>query len=266
MATTEMEMSKGAGAAMLERVVLGGDLSKLSAQERMLYYRELCQSLKLNPLTQPFQYLSLSGKLVLYARKDATEQLRKQHGVSITKLDAQTTEGVYIVTATAKDQSGREDVATGAVAIENLRGEAKANAMLKAETKAKRRVTLSLCGLGMLDETEVESIPGAQVVELDPAISTPGTGTDAAETVEQEGDRLFKTPEEEEREEKLALLESVAKGFQACKLAPKEQEAKWLKHSGGQGPVMDPDSIGLDALHLLLDELRALHAAQKSRK
>jgi len=27
---------------------------------------------------------------------------------------------------------------------------------MKAETKAKRRVTLSICGLGMLDETEVE--------------------------------------------------------------------------------------------------------------
>src|SRR5690606_19209121 len=31
-------------------------------------------------------------------------------------------------------------------------------------TKAKRRVTLSMVGLGMLDESEVETIPGAQVV------------------------------------------------------------------------------------------------------
>jgi hypothetical protein len=77
---------------------------------------------------------------------------------------------------------------------------------------------------------------------------------------------LFKTPAEEEREEKLAVMESVAKGFQALKLMPKEQEAKWLKHSGGQGPVMDPDSISLDALNLLLGELRTLHAAKASRK
>jgi len=40
-------------------------------------------------------------------------------------------------------------------------GEARANLMMKAETKAKRRVTLSICGLGMLDETEVESLPPA---------------------------------------------------------------------------------------------------------
>jgi hypothetical protein len=34
--------------------------------------------------------------------------------------------------------------------------------ILKAVTKAKRRVTLSICGLGFLDETEVDSIPGAK--------------------------------------------------------------------------------------------------------
>jgi hypothetical protein len=61
--------------------------------------------------------------------------------------------------------NGRTDVSTGAVSIANVNGEARANAMMKAETKAKRRVTLSICGLGMLDETEVESIPEA-VIQL----------------------------------------------------------------------------------------------------
>jgi len=42
-----------------------------------------------------------------------------------------------------------------------LQGESLANALMKAETKAKRRVTLSICGLGMLDETEIGSIPTA---------------------------------------------------------------------------------------------------------
>ena len=45
---------------------------------------------------------------------------------------------------------------------------------MKSETKAKRRVTLSLCGLAVLDELEVETIPNAtkqQVPELPPAIS-----------------------------------------------------------------------------------------------
>jgi hypothetical protein len=40
---------------------------------------------------------------------------------------------------------------------------------MKCETKAKRRVTLSICGLGMLDETEVDSLNH----QLAPLIVTP---------------------------------------------------------------------------------------------
>lgn len=39
---------------------------------------------------------------------------------------------------------------------------------MKAETKAKRRVTLSVAGLGWLDETEVVSVPDARPVTVDP--------------------------------------------------------------------------------------------------
>ena len=74
---------KNHSAAILERVVVGGDLSGLNPQERMEYYRAICASVGLNPLTRPFDYLHLSGKLVLYAKRDATDQLRKIHGVSI---------------------------------------------------------------------------------------------------------------------------------------------------------------------------------------
>ncbi|MEK9723282.1 MAG: hypothetical protein VW405_07335 [Rhodospirillaceae bacterium] len=80
---------------------------------------------------------------------------------------------VFVVTAIAADKTGRTDAATGAVAIGNLTGESLANALMKAETKAKRRVTLSLCGLGMLDESEVETIPDAQVVLDEPVPATP---------------------------------------------------------------------------------------------
>ncbi|MDU5950540.1 MAG: hypothetical protein E6Z15_26195, partial [Paenibacillus macerans] len=41
-----------------------------------------------------------------------------------------------------------------------------ANAIMKAETKAKRRVTLSLSGLGMMDESEIETIEGAERIEV----------------------------------------------------------------------------------------------------
>ena len=146
----------------LEAVVMQGDLSKLSSQERVIYYKKVCESLGLNPLTKPFDYLVLKGKTMLYARKDATEQLRKIHGISIEISSRELVEDVYVVTARAKDKNGRQDESIGAVTLSGLRGEDKANAMMKGETKAKRRVTLSICGLGMLDETEVLTIPGAK--------------------------------------------------------------------------------------------------------
>jgi hypothetical protein len=37
--------------------------------------------------------------------------------------------------------------------------------MMKCETKAKRRVTLSIVGLGWTDESEIETIPDAQVID-----------------------------------------------------------------------------------------------------
>ncbi|MDO8673666.1 MAG: hypothetical protein Q7O66_19830, partial [Dehalococcoidia bacterium] len=166
------------GADLLEQVLLTGDLSKLTSAERLSYYMQVCQSVGLNHLTKPFDYLTLNGKLTLYARKDTTDQLRSLHAISVTKLDKEVAEGVYIVTAHVADKNGRTDLATGAVAIENLRGDARANAVMKAETKAKRRATLSICGLGWLDESEIESIAGAVRVTLPD--STPARQVDTA--------------------------------------------------------------------------------------
>jgi len=149
---------------IMEQVIIKGDLSKLSPQERTTYYMKVCESVGLNPLTRPFEYISLNNKLQLYALKACTEQLRGIHDVSVTDLTESMHEGVFIVTAKVKNGQGRTDAAKGAVPVSGLKGEALANAMMKAETKAKRRATLSLCGLGWLDESEIESIPGAKVV------------------------------------------------------------------------------------------------------
>jgi hypothetical protein len=142
-----------------ELVIMHGDLSKLTSDEKLNYMNMVCSSLGLNPLTRPFDFIKFQGKEVMYARKDCTEQLRKIHGVSIALTSKEVIDGIYVVSARAKDKNGKEDESTGAVQIDNLRGLDKANAMMKAETKAKRRVTLSICGLGMLDESEIESIP-----------------------------------------------------------------------------------------------------------
>jgi len=165
---------------IMESVLMQGDLSKLTSLQRVEYYGQVCKSLGLNPLTRPFDFITLNGKMVLYAKRDATDQLRAINRVSVKIASREVTNEIYVVMATATSQDGRTDESIGAVSIKGLQGDALANGMMKAETKAKRRVTLSIVGLGWLDETEVDSVPSAKSVIVDAA-----TGEIAAPDVKQ---------------------------------------------------------------------------------
>ena len=57
-------------AKILEGVMIKGDLAQLNEKERVTYYKTVCESLSLNPMTKPFDYIKLSGKLTLYAKRD----------------------------------------------------------------------------------------------------------------------------------------------------------------------------------------------------
>lgn len=154
--------------ALMEKVLIDGDLSRLTPKERVELYKNICTSLNLNPLTRPFQYINFDGKLTLYASKNCTEQLRNLHTVSIIRVEKETTsDGVFLYTAYAQTAKGQTDVGTGAVNVKGLAGKALANAYKVAETQAKRRVTLSICGLGWTDESEVPDVPNAKMVNVD---------------------------------------------------------------------------------------------------
>ena len=194
-------------ASVLSSVMLDGNLAKLNDSQKVQYMTAVCNSLGLNPLTKPFEFLSLNGKLVMYAKRDCTEQLRKIHGVSVTIAARDTVNDTFIVTARAQDVTGRVDESIGAVSLKGLSGEALANAFMKAETKAKRRVTLSLCGLGMLDETEAEPLGTVSPVKQEKIASITGevkaklpewtpeqkteAGTLRAEAIELGGEKRF---------------------------------------------------------------------------
>ncbi len=153
----------------LERVIAVGDLSKLSPDERFTYYMNVCESLRLNPATQPFAYVSVQGGLKLYATKTATDQLRHLYGITIRFEEPVKMGDVLHVKAHAAMPSGRSDEDVGAVSLGG-RGEAVANAIMKCHTKAKRRVTLGICGLGgFSDESELETMPGATKVDMEVA-------------------------------------------------------------------------------------------------
>lgn len=149
----------------LEKVLIKGDLAGLQENERISYVNALCRALKISPLFQPFDYVAFQGRTQIYAKRSCAEQLRQNRSISIKIVNRERLDGVYSVVAQARDKSGREDESIGSVSIKGLGGKELANALMIAETKAKRRVTLSICGLGVLDELEVQEVVAKEVKE-----------------------------------------------------------------------------------------------------
>ncbi|MDE2020446.1 MAG: hypothetical protein KGJ13_08945 [Patescibacteria group bacterium] len=158
---------------LMEKLI-NGDLSMLSPKERVDYYLWVCETLGLNPATSPFSYLKIRDKktgeerITLYAKRDCSEQMRKRDSVSITDMKRTIEDDMLTVDAVASLPGGRLDRASASVSLRGLSTEEKARAYMVCETKAKRRVTLSICGLGFTDESEVPDIPGAEIITPKP--------------------------------------------------------------------------------------------------
>ena len=139
----------------------GKDTRALSPKEREATLAGLSRALGLNPLVNGVRFLTLQGGEVLYVTRQATDQiaarlrLNRETLVGPEVRDVAGTKMVFCqVRVTAPDK--RSEVATATLPLRDP-----ANDLMKCETKAKRRATLSLAGLGLLTEEETETIPGA---------------------------------------------------------------------------------------------------------
>src|SRR4051794_9871009 len=109
---------------IISSIVINGDISKLSPQQKVNYYRQFCERLGLDPLSQPFKLLRLNGREILYCDRTGAQQLNKLHGVSHEIKARETVSGCYVVTAQASTPDGRHTESIGAVTIDNLKGDA----------------------------------------------------------------------------------------------------------------------------------------------
>ncbi len=159
--------------SVISSLVINGDLKGLTNEQRVAYYNYRCQQAGLDPAAKPFDLLTLNGKQILYANASATQQLCGTRGLSVQITAREKVEDIYVVCARVTDQANRTTENTGAVSIGGLKGDALANAMMKATTKAIRRTVLAHCGLGMLDETETETISGAvrEPIDIKPPVA-----------------------------------------------------------------------------------------------
>lgn len=111
---------------------------------------------------------------------------------------------------------------------------------------------------GLYSEEEM-----AQAVAPSPPAPARVVDTDTGEVTE--GAPQEPLPGMDEAEEKQTTLGKISGNFDLLKMPAAERVAKWAKHTGGQGAFMTTEA-SLDALTLLLDELRALVRARSSRK
>ena len=192
--------------AELWDIVSSGDLKALSAKQRSDYYLFRCRQEGLNPASQPFTYLVLNGKGVLYGNKTAADQLRKLHGISVVNVVCTDDDEYITYEVTVRDRDGREDFELGSVFVGGAKGVERANAKMKALTKAKRRATYSICGTGVLDETEVETIAGARMPAEIPDRQVERV---IAEVVDQDTGEITAPPVEEQRKGLWADFQSL---------------------------------------------------------
>ena len=161
-----MEIQREEHSDILARWIETGDLGSLSKEQLARYYRSECERLGLDPMSRPFDLLRLQGKLVLYATRRCADQLAAKHRVTRTIVDGPEvrdfggTKLLYCkVRVSTPDGRTEEDVAT-------LPATDLVNAVMKIATKAARRATLKVCGWGELDESEIETVPGAERVTI----------------------------------------------------------------------------------------------------
>jgi hypothetical protein len=171
--------------AVIDQAVMLGDMTQMTPAMRLEFYKAVCLSVGLNPLTQPFTVLKRQdGTTWLYANSSCTQQLASLHRVSFRDVEREHVtllgDPLYVVRVTAVAPDGRAVPSQAVVSLTKkkrevaghwpsgdpkfrdvldkdaepvlipLRGESLANALMRADTKGFRRATLALVGLGWM--------------------------------------------------------------------------------------------------------------------
>lgn len=135
---------------VLLSLVTTNNWKDLSPAHRLAGMKAKCQALGIDPMTGPFEFIEFkTGTVTLYPTKSCTDQLRMKHGVTvrITESGWDADAKLYFAKAIATDRNGRQDEDEAWL---DAGGMTPANARMKVITKVKRRVTLSICGLGAI--------------------------------------------------------------------------------------------------------------------
>lgn len=163
-------------AGALAHILGTGDLAKLSNEQRVAFYLDVCSSLGINPRTRPFDWIEFydpttkGKKLTLYPNQSCAAQLRRQHQISIRVMRREPVGELFVVEVEGTTPNGRTGTASKYVSVvdgqgQRLRGTQLANAYMKAETGAQRRLTFSM--VGMVSPPDIDELQRPRVVVVD---------------------------------------------------------------------------------------------------
>lgn len=141
-----------------------GNVAQLTESERDIVLAKLCERYDLDPLLRPFDLISFQGKAKFYLTASATNQLAAKKNLTRTVSNIELDEQRFIAKCAVSVSSpeGRSETSICYIGIGKfvpgtkedpkpkkvlLDGDELANALLKLDTKAKRRATLSFFGL-----------------------------------------------------------------------------------------------------------------------
>lgn len=172
------DAQREAAAGALAHVLGTGDLYQLTNQQRVEHYLSLCRSLSLNPLSRPFEWIEFAEpdgqkKLELYLRSAGADQLLRLHYIRVRVIRRDNVGELHVVEVEGTTPTGRTGTASKYVPLTGrsnngtyrLSGIRLANAYMKAETGARRRLALAMIGLAAPPDLDERS--GARVMTVD---------------------------------------------------------------------------------------------------
>jgi hypothetical protein len=256
-AVADPEQAAGA----LAHILGTGDLRQLSDKQRVGHYLDLCQSLGLNPRSRPFDWIEFydpeSGgkKLTLYANQSCASQLRRQHQISVRVVRREPVgsgdNAMFVVEVEGTTPTGRTGAAIKYVSLMGrqkgggtypLSGQQLANAYMKAETGALRRLTFSMVGMASPPDRDELSrardvivdgtgriidspTPEQKALAADPRMAA-AIGEPTFETVDAEGGSLDDLPDQRVKPEELERPKH--EGPRPTFKASEEDVTRWL--------------------------------------
>lgn len=164
---------------MSEKFVPTKNLNNFSEEDKQRYYLAACAHFNLPPDLNLLYFDWVDNgeggrNLVLATTKGATDIVRDRLGITIIDLKMEEGFGCVNFIAIGQNAKGRVERAVGSCSLDGLKGRAVEIAVMTAQTRALKRMTLQFIGGGLLDETETgaptPTKPAPELKEVAPMI------------------------------------------------------------------------------------------------